>query len=454
MELEELLKVQKDYFNAGNTVGYQARKNALLRLKEEIIKHTDEIYAALRQDLGKTETESYMCEVGLVLSDLRYQLKHLKRNMKIKRVRTPLTQFRSKSYQMPSPYGNTLIISPWNYPILLSLEPLVGAVAAGNTVLLKPSEYSEASGRVLKSIVENAFPASHAAVVLGDSAVAGALLQQEFDYIFFTGGTRIGKIVYEAASRYLTPVTLELGGKSPVIVDETAKISLAAKRIVFGKFINCGQTCVAPDYAVVHESKKRELIEALIYWINRLYPNGIENRDYGKIIHKRHWNRLMSYINENKVLYGGKGDISALKIEPTLLEADLDDEVMQEEIFGPILPIIGYRDTDELFSVLSRHTHPLALYLFSENKKAVEEITSKVSFGGGCINDTIIHLASNQLPFGGIRESGIGSYHGKKSFESFSHFKSIVSKASWLDLPIRYTPYTRKKTKWIHWFIK
>lgn len=454
MGLDELLEAQKKYFEAGNTLSYSARKTSLLRLKEAILKHTGEIYQALQQDLGKSETESYMCEVGLVLSDLQYQLKHLKGNMKIKRKRTPLAQFRAKSYQKPSPYGNTLIISPWNYPILLSLEPLVGAIAAGNTVLLKPSEYSEASSMVLKNIIEQAFPASHVAVILGDSTVSSTLLEREFDYIFFTGGTKIGKIVYEAACRHLTPVTLELGGKSPVIVDESAKISLAAKRIVFGKFINCGQTCVAPDYAVVHESKKQEFIKALIYWIQRLYPKGLENQDYGKIIHDRHWHRLMNYMDKSKILYGGKGALGSLKIEPTLLEADLDDAVMQEEIFGPILPILSYRNTDELFFILSRHAHPLALYVFSENKKNIERITSRVSFGGGCINDTIIHLATNELPFGGIRESGIGSYHGKKSFESFSHMKSIVAKASWLDLPIRYTPYTRNKTKLIQWFMK
>lgn len=455
MTTEQILKLQKNFFDEGNTLPYAVRKRYLIQLRKAVVLHEEEIYTALNQDLGKSRTESYMCEIGLVLSDLKYQIKHLKSFMKKKRKRTPLAQFKSKSYIQPSPRGNTLIISPWNYPVLLSLEPLTGAIAAGNTVILKPSEYSEATSMVLKKIIEEVFPAEYAAVVLGNAEVSSELLQQDFDYIFFTGGTNIGKKVAAEAGKRLIPFTLELGGKSPVIVDSTAKLRLAAKRIIFGKLLNCGQTCVAPDYVLVEETVKTELISELIYWIKRLYPEYLENPDYGKIINLKHFNRIAGYISDSsKIIYGGGTNAELLKIEPTILTPDLEDSVMQEEIFGPLLPVISYRSHEELLSILKRNPHPLALYLFSEDKRNIRYITQRVSFGGGCINDTIIHLATNSLPFGGVRSSGIGSYHGRKSFEAFSHEKSILNKASWLDLPIRYTPYTKMKTKLIKKFIK
>ncbi|MDE6656065.1 MAG: aldehyde dehydrogenase [Anaeroplasmataceae bacterium] len=455
MELEELVKKQKEFFEQGKTLSYKTRKNYLIKLRNAIHKFEPKLYQAIYKDLGKSQTEAFMCEIGLALSDLSYQIKNLKKNMKKKRKKTPLAQFKGKSYIEPSPYGNTLIISPWNYPILLAVEPFVAAIAAGNTVLLKPSEYSMETSRVLKELIAEVFPEEYATVVLGDANIASQVLEYEFDYIFFTGGTEIGKKVYTAASKFLTPVTLELGGKSPVIVDDSAKINLAAKRIVFGKFLNAGQTCVAPDYILVHESKKEELIHALTHWINKLYPNSLENSSYVKMINERHFNRVKRYIEaSNKVIYGGNSSLDTLKIEPTLVEATLDQSVMQEEIFGPVLPILTYKTNEDLLAIIRKHPNPLALYVFSTRKKNINWITSHIQFGGGCVNDTIIHLATNELPFGGVRQSGIGSYHGKKSFETFTHYKSILSKANWIDLPIRYTPYTKKKTKLIHFFMK
>lgn len=454
MEIEDLIKKQKEFFEQEKTLSYKTRKNYLIQLRNKINQYKPKLYQAIYKDLNKSETESFMCEIGLVLSDLNYQIKHLKKNMKKKHKKTPLAQFKGKSYIQPSPYGNTLIISPWNYPILLSLEPFVGAIAAGNTVILKPSEYSVETSAVLKDLILEVFPEEYAAVVLGDANVASSLLDIEFDYIFFTGGTKIGQKVALAASKYLTPMTLELGGKSPVIVDDTAKINLAAKRIVFGKFLNAGQTCVAPDYVLVHESKKNELVQALIGWIKKLYPNCLENSSYVKMINERHFNRVLNYIKTSQVIFGGNSSLDTLKIEPTLLDSNLDEVVMQEEIFGPVLPILTYKTNDELLNTIRKHPNPLALYIFSTKKKNINYITSYVQFGGGCVNDTIIHLATNALPFGGVRQSGIGSYHGKKSFETFSHYKSIVSKANWIDLPIRYTPYTKKKRRLIQFFIK
>lgn len=454
MEIEELIKKQKEFFDQGRTLNYKTRKNYLIQLKNKIIQYKPKLFQAIYKDLNKSETEAFMCEIGLVLSDLNYQMKHLKKNMKKKNKKTPLAQFKGKSYIEPSPYGNTLIIAPWNYPILLALEPFVGAIAAGNTVILKPSEYSVETSAVLKELIAEVFPIEYAAVVLGDAQVASKLLDNEFDYIFFTGGTSIGKKVYAAASKYLTPVTLELGGKSPVIVDDTAKINLAAKRIVFGKFLNAGQTCVAPDYVVVHESKKESLVQALTFWMKKLYPNCLENSSYVKIINERHFNRILNLIQTSKVIFGGNSSLDTLKIEPTLVEANLEDAVMQEEIFGSVLPILTYKTNEDLLAILREHPNPLALYIFSTKKKNIHWLTSHIQFGGGCVNDTIIHLATNELPFGGVRQSGIGSYHGKKSFETFSHYKSILSKANWIDLPIRYTPYTKKKRKLIQFFMK
>ncbi|MDE7161833.1 MAG: aldehyde dehydrogenase [Anaeroplasmataceae bacterium] len=454
MEIKDIVLKQKEFFESGKTLEYKTRKSYLLRLKEAIIEFQPKLYQAIYADLGKSETEAFMCEIGLALNDLKYQINHLKKNMKKRNKKTPLAQFKGKSWVQPSPYGNTLVISPWNYPILLAIEPFVGAIAAGNTVILKPSEFSVETSKVLAELIQKVFPEEYATVVLGDATVSASILENEFDYIFFTGGTKIGQKVAMAASKYLTPVTLELGGKSPVIVDSSAKINLAAKRIVFGKFLNAGQTCVAPDYVIVHEAVKSEFINAMKSWIQKLYPNALENASYVKMINERHFKRVVHYMEETTILYGGKSSAETLKIEPTLLECNEDSLVMQEEIFGPVLPILTYRTTEELLSIIRKHPNPLALYIFSTKKKAINTILSRIQFGGGCVNDTIIHLATNELPFGGVRQSGMGNYHGKRSFETFSHYKSILSKANWLDLPIRYTPYTSKKKKLIQFFMK
>lgn len=451
----KIIEEQKKYFASGKTLAYEARKNCLTKLRQEILRQEEAICEALKADLGKSATESYMSEIGMVLDDIRFQLKHLKRNMRNKRVKTPLAQFLAKSYVKPSPYGQVLVLAPWNYPFLLAIEPLVGAVASGNVVVLKPSEFAPQTALIMQKIIANVFLPEHATTILGEADVATQLVSLKWDYIFFTGGTKIGQLVYEAASHNLTPVTLELGGKSPVIVDQTANLKLAARRIVFGKFLNCGQTCVAPDYLLVQESVANQLINLLKNNIKLLYNEALTNKNYGNIINERQYKRLLGYLKDANIIFGGKVDASTRKIEPTLLfPVDSNSSVMKEEIFGPILPIITYQHEEEIYSIVAKSPTPLALYLFSTNKKMIREITTKISFGGGCINDTIIHLATSYMPFGGVGNSGIGSYHGNKSFATFTHFKSIVNKSNLLDLPIRYTPYTKLKTKMIKMFLK
>ena len=451
----KIIEEQKKYFASGKTLAYEARKNCLTKLRQEILRQEEAICEALKADLGKSATESYMSEIGMVLDDIRFQLKHLKRNMRNKRVKTPLAQFLAKSYVKPSPYGQVLVLAPWNYPFLLAIEPLVGAVASGNVVVLKPSEFAPQTALIMQKIIANVFLPEHATTILGEADVATQLVSLKWDYIFFTGGTKIGQLVYEAASHNLTPVTLELGGKSPVIVDQTANLKLAARRIVFGKFLNCGQTCVAPDYLLVQESVANQLINLLKDNIKLLYNEALTNKDYGNIINERQYKRLLGYLKDANIIFGGKVDASTRKIEPTLLfPVDSNSSVMKEEIFGPILPIITYQHEEEIYSIVAKSPTPLALYLFSTNKKMIREITTKISFGGGCVNDTIIHLATSYMPFGGVGNSGIGSYHGNKSFATFTHFKSIVNKSNLLDLPIRYTPYTKLKTKMIKMFLK
>lgn len=452
--IEQIISAQREYFKAHKTLDVKARLYYLKRLKAAIAAKELDIAAALKSDLGKSPNESYMAETGMVLEDLSYQIKHLKSLVKPKRKRSPLAQFPSKSYILPSPRGNALIISPWNYPFLLSMQPLVGAIAAGNTVILKSSRSSAATSAVMKQIISEVFPPELAVSVYGNDEINSEVLTYKFDYIFFTGGKEVGQKVYEAASKFLTPVTLELGGKSPAVVDKTAKIDLVAKRIVFGKFLNVGQTCVAPDYVIAHESIADALVAALKKYIERLYPNALANDDYGKIINERHYARLKRLIGDN-VVCGGGFDDDKRKIEPTVLyPASLDDAAMQEEVFGPILPILTYSDDAELEEIIDKHPEPLAFYLFTGKKKAEKTLLSRIAFGGGCVNDTIIHLASTSIPFGGVGASGMGSYHGKKSFETFSHYKSVLKKSNAIDLPIRYTPYTKFKDKLIHLFMK
>ena len=452
--LEKTIEAQRAYFKTDITLNVNFRLGYLKKLKAAIKTREKTIFAALKADLGKSAEESYMSEIGMVLEDLSYHIKKLKKWVKPVKRSSPLAQFPSKSYMLPSPYGNVLIISPWNYPFLLSMQPLVGAIAAGNTVLLKPSRSSAATSAVMNEIIESVFPPELAACAYGSDDINNAVLEHKFDYIFFTGGKDVGKTVYAAASKFLTPVTLELGGKSPAVVDKTAKIDLAAKRVVFGKFLNVGQTCVAPDYAIVHESVADRFVERVKFWIRKLYPDALANPDYGKIINARHFERVKSLIDGNVVI-GGGCDENAHKIEPTVIyPATLDCAAMQQEIFGPILPVLTYSTDDELIKIIDEHPTPLAFYLFTSKTKNEKSLLPRVGFGGGCVNDTIIHLASTQLPFGGVGGSGMGSYHGKKSFETFSHYKSVLKKSNSIDLPFRYTPYSKKKDKMIRFFLK
>ena len=456
-EIEALLNCQRAYFKSGETLDVKFRIEKLKKLREIIRNREKDIAKALKADLGKSDYESYMCETGMALSEISYLIKHTKSLTKEKRVKTPLAQFASRSYKKPSPYGNTLIMSPWNYPFLLTIDPLADAVAAGNTAIVKPSAYSPSTSALVKEIVEEVFAPEHVAVITGGRQENACLLEQKFDFIFFTGSTGVGKEVLRHAAEHLTPAVLELGGKSPCIVDESAKIDLAAKRIVFGKFLNCGQTCVAPDYVLCHKSVKEQLVRDIIAQIQEQYgADPLNNKDYGKIINEKHFDRILGLIQEEKVVFGGENEREGLKIAPTVMDnASWDDPVMQQEIFGPVLPVLTFENIDEVCELLSQRPKPLAFYVFSTNKKSIRALTSKCSFGGGCINDTIIHLATTEMGFGGVGESGMGTYHGKDGFYAFSHTKSIVDKKNWIDLPMRYQPYKRGFfSKLLHLFLK
>lgn len=455
-EIKDILQQQNHFFSSGKTIQAEFRLKQLESLKEAMIRHEADLAAALKADLGKSRMESYMCEIGLTLSELTWMQKHLRSLMRSKRVSTPAAQFAAKSFRSPSPYGTVLIMSPWNYPVLLTLDPLIDAIAAGNTAVVKPSAYAPCTFDVMKTMIEECFPAHYVAVVDGGRAENQALLQQRFDMIFFTGGKTVGREVLRHAAEYLTPVTLELGGKSPCIVDSTAKIRLAAKRIVFGKYLNCGQTCVAPDYILCDKRIRDELITAILAEIEKQFgKEPLKNPNYGKLINEKHFERILGLINGEKLVYGGQSEPESLRIAPTVLNnITWDDAVMGEEIFGPLLPILTFDTLDEALDTVESHPHPLALYFFSEDKAAQKKVLDTCRFGGGCINDTIIHLATSDMPFGGVGESGMGSYHGRVGFETFSHYRSIVDKKTWMDLPIRYQKYTGLKEKMMRMFLK
>ena len=455
-EIKDLVTRQRKYFQTGATLPVSVRVDALKRLYGVISGCEKEIHTALKRDLGKSGFESYMCETGLVLEEISYMLKHIHRFAREKNVRTPLAQFHSRSFKKPSPYGVTLIMSPWNYPFMLTLSPLVDALAAGNTAVVKPSAYSPHTSDVILQILSQCFDPEYVAVVTGGRAENTCLLREHFDYIFFTGSQSVGKEVMRNAAEHLTPVTLELGGKSPCIVDKSADIKLAARRIVFGKYLNCGQTCVAPDYIYCHRSVKDRLVKEVQKQIQKQYgKQPLRNPNYGKIINEKHFNRLLGLIDKNKTVHGGGSDRHALRIEPTVLDnVTFADAVMQEEIFGPIMPILIFDNLDEAIRNINAMPHPLALYLFTSDKAAAKKVTSRCGFGGGCINDTIIHLATTEMGFGGFGESGMGSYHGKVGFDTFSHYKSIVDKKTWIDLPMRYQPYRKLHEKMIRFFLK
>lgn len=455
-EVATILAKQHAFFASGRTIPVSFRQEQLHKLKRSMLAHEKDLNEALQKDLGKSRMESYMCEVGLTLSELTWMQRHLGSLSAEKRVPTPLSQFAARSFRSPSPYGTVLIMSPWNYPVLLTLEPLIDAIAAGNTAIVKPSAYAPYTCEVMKQIIEECYPQSYVAVVTGGRAENQTLLQQSFDMIFFTGGKTVGREVLRHAAEYLTPVTLELGGKSPCIVDSSAKIKLAARRIVFGKYLNCGQTCVAPDYVLCDKTIRDELVLAIQAEIRRQFGAApLENPNYGKIVNRKHFERLLGLIDERKLVCGGQNNPDTLRIAPTVLtDVTWEDAIMGEEIFGPILPVLTFDTLEEAIQMVEARPHPLALYFFSENKTAQSQVLNCCRFGGGCINDTIIHLATSAMPFGGVGESGMGGYHGKAGFETFSHYRSIVDKKTWMDLPIRYQNYTALKEKMLRMFLK
>ncbi len=454
--IDKLLESQKAYFESGATLDVDFRVAMLKKLRDAVIRYEKDIALALKSDLGKSEAEGYMCETGMVLSELSYMISHTRKFAAKRRAATPLAQFAASSYVMPTPYGNTLIMSPWNYPLLLTLDPLADAIAAGNTAIIKPSAYSPATSALVEKMIGECFAPEYVAVITGGRKENAELLNHKFDFVFFTGSQAVGREVLRHTAEHLTPVVLELGGKSPCIVDSSAKIKLAAKRIVFGKFVNCGQTCVAPDYVLCQKSVKDELIKELTEQIKLQYTeNALNDPEYGRIINEKHFRRVCSLIDKDKVAWGGKINEETCQIEPTVMDnVTWDDAVMQQEIFGPVLPVLTFDEFDEIFELLSDKQKPLALYMFSEDKAHIDVVTSRCRYGGGCINDTIIHLASTRMGFGGVGESGMGSYHGKVGFDAFSHLKSVVDKKTWMDLPMRYRPYTELGKKLIRMFLK
>ena len=432
--------------NYKSDIGY--RKEILKRLLNAIIVHEDEIISALKADFHKPEFETVVTETSYVISDLKHTIKNLSRWAKPKRVFPFVVNIPSSDYIYKEPYGKVLVISPWNYPFQLALCPVIAAVAAGNQVVLKPSELTPNTAEIIQKIIAKVFSINQVEVIQGDASVATQLLSQRWDYIFFTGSVAVGKIVAKAAAQHLTPVTLELGGKNPCIVDETANLQIAAKRIVWGKFINAGQTCIAPDYILVHQKSKEQFIQYLKEEITQAYGDNPEiSPDYARIINAKNWTRLVEMMESDKVIFGGKFNSETNYLAPTLIEENnLDSLIMQDEIFGPLLPIVTYYNESEIDTIIAKYEKPLALYVFSERNLFCDEIISKHSFGGGCINDTMVHFSNNNLPFGGVGHSGIGAYHGQLSFDIFSHHKEEIKKATWIDLPLRYAPYKGKLT--------
>jgi|SRR5690554_630230 len=454
MKYKEILLKQETYFNLGITKNYYFRKEALQSLKDAIIKNEDKIFDALYKDLGKSKEESYLTEIGLVLKEINYHLKHLKKHMKPKKVKTPLSLFPAKSYLYKEPYGKVLIISPWNYPFLLALNPLVGLIAAGNTAVIKPSEYSVNTSLLIEEIINDTFDSSFVKVVQGEVEETTKLLEQRFDYIFFTGSSKVGKIIMKKASENLTPVTLELGGKSPVVVTKGVNLKLAAKRIAFGKVVNAGQTCIAPDYLMIEKDLIEDFTKYYKDALSEFFGDDLlNNNNYPKIINKNHHKRLKKLLEDEKILLGGKS--SDEKIEPTLVEIkNISSPLMQEEIFGPILPIIIYKDMGDVYSYIRSGKKPLAAYIFTNNKDIRKDFIDNISAGGIVVNDTIMHFANNNLPFGGVGSSGIGKYHGKYSFETFSNTKAVLHRKTYLDLKLRYQPISKKEFKVIKKFLK
>lgn len=435
-----LLDKQKQYYRSQVTKTVSFRLEALAKLKQFIQAYEMDILAALKQDLNKSAFDSFSTEIGILLEEISFVSKRLKKWAKPKKVPTALTHFGTRGIQYPEPYGSVLIIAPWNYPFQLAISPLIGAIAAGNCALIKPSELAPQTSAIIAKMLGEAFSEEYVAVVEGEVEASQALLALPFNYIFFTGSVAVGKVVMEAAAKHLTPVTLELGGKSPCIVHHDADIQLAAKRIAWGKFLNAGQTCIAPDYVYVHTSKYEQFLQYLKESIHALYEaDALANPNYVRIISPRHYERLKGFLGDAKIAEGGQYDDDSLKIQPTLLtDVSWDDAVMQDEIFGPILPILRYQTIEEVIQIVQSKPHPLALYLFAKDNKVIDKVIKETEFGGGCINDSVYHIATPYLPFGGKGSSGMGSYHGKASFDTFTHYKSVLKQTTLFDIPFRY----------------
>lgn len=455
-EIGNIVADQRKFFMTGQTLPVSFRLKALDNLKSAILKYQQELTQAMYTDLGKSASEAYMCEIGLTLSEISHVRSHLHRWARPELCWTPLANFPALSQVVHDPYGVVLIMSPWNYPVLLTLEPLIGAIAGGNCACVKPSAYSPATSAVIQKLIGETFDPEYVAVITGGRQENQTLLDQKFDYIFFTGGVNVGRMVMERASRHLTPVTLELGGKSPVIIDSNSNLRLTARRIAFGKYLNVGQTCIAPDYILCHRDVHDQFVQMFKEEIRAMYgENALQNPNYGKIINQKHFDRLCSLIDPAKVILGGKTEPEALRIAPTVMDGVTeDDAVMQEEIFGPIMPILTVDSMDQAYQFVSDRPHPLALYLFSNSSKVQRQFMHGLRFGGGCINDTIMHIASSSMPFGGVGNSGMGGYHGHDSFKTFTHAKSVVRKFNWLDLPLRYQPYSSWKDFVVRMFLR
>lgn len=445
MEIKTINQNQKAFFNSNVPQAIPYRKAALKKLLRTIENKEDEIYKALFEDLKKSKYESLVTEIFIIKKEIKSTLRNLNSWSKTKRIASSLINYPTRDYLIPEPYGCTLQISPWNYPFQLALVSVINAVGAGNTVVLKPSEYAPKTSEIVEEIINESFVPEHVCVVQGDAKVSTELLKLRWDYVFFTGSTSVGKIVAQAAAKHLTPYTLELGGKNPCIIDQTAPLTLTARRIVWGKYVNCGQTCIAPDYLLVHQSIVSELNQALILEIKKAFgENPLQSSSYGKIINQKHLLRLKKMLEGESIIHGGKVDEKELYFEPTLInQPDLNSEIMKDEIFGPLLPILSYENEEELKPIINRYEKPLGFYVFSKRNSFIKKIHSEYSFGGGVSNDTVIQFSNDKLPFGGIGHSGTGAYHGKYGFDTFTHYKPFVKKALWLDLPLRYAPYPK-----------
>lgn len=446
MDVKTMNDLHEAFFQTGATRDVTFRVDALKKLEKTIKRHEVDILDALKKDLNKSHFEGYETELGIVYGELRDAIKNTNKWSKPHKVKTPFLHLISRSYVYPEPFGNTLIMSPWNYPFQLTIVPLIGAISAGNCCVVKPSEYSYNTATIIEKIIKETFDENFVSVVRGGREANKSLLAERFDYVFFTGSPSVGKFVMESASKYLTPVTLELGGKSPCIVDQTANVDLAAKRIAWGKFLNGGQTCIAPDYLLVHTSVKDALIDKIKGYILDFYGENPQNCEYyPKMINQKHYDRLSALLQDGNLLFGGRKNDTTLQIEPTIIDGvTFESPIMQEEIFGPILPVLTFEKISDAFSVVSSRPKPLACYLFSTDRSAIEYYTKNLSFGGGCINETIMQIANANLPFGGVGNSGMGKYHSKLSFDTFTNFKAVIKKSNLVDVPLRYPPFNDK----------